>query len=373
MKCLILLETAYKERGMTMERIERELLEAISENQLQSFKNQFIKETSFPVAKKELRSFQYAKEVLEILGVEAKLSFHDSFISLPIHARLSFHGEEFLCSAHSMSTSTGEIGLNGKLRYVTCWQENIAPSKEIFVTEGMVSSEIVKMAEKAGAKAIVFIEGESVREALSLKSEKAKVDFAQKYFAGIPVLAMSEKEGEKLKNSWSAAPEEACCWLMTEVETGWREIPTLTAGIRSQASQDFIQVSSTIDSAESAGTNAVLLEMARVLSLQNLFLDKSVRLLFLSKHYQASWEEQQSECLLHLHLDAGHHEGFELRKGGLPATVRASIQADRSNRKTEAEDLRADCLQYMAILFEACTSQPPFAIETDEEGFKQAK
>lgn len=272
-----------------------------------------------------------------------------------------------------MSTSTGEIGLNGKLRYVTCWQENIAPSKEIFVTEGIASSEIVKRAEKAGAKAIVFIEGESVREALSLKRQEAKVDFDSKYFAGIPVLSMSEKEGERLKNGWSAAPEEACCWLMTEVETGWREIPTLTAEIRSRVSPDFIQVSSTIDSSESAGTNALLLEMARVLSLQNLFLDKSVRLLFLSKHYQASWEEQQSECLLHLHLDAGHHEGFELRKGSLPATARASIQAERSNRKTAAEDLRADCLQYMTIIFEACTDQLPFTIETDEEGFKEAK
>lgn len=54
---------------MDMEWTKRGVLEAVSERQLQSFKSQFIKETGFPVAKEELRSFQYAKEVLEILGV----------------------------------------------------------------------------------------------------------------------------------------------------------------------------------------------------------------------------------------------------------------------------------------------------------------
>lgn len=358
---------------MDMERMKREVLEAVSERQLQSFKSQFIKETGFPVAKEELRSFQYAKEVLEILGVETKLSFHDSFVSLPIHARLSLQGEEFQCSTHAMSTSTGEIGLNGKLRYVKRLDENTAASKEIVLTEGTVSPAAVRMAEKAGAKAVIFIESETVRKALSIDGAEDNANSAPHYFSSIPVLLMNENEGDKLKNSWSQAAGEPCCWLMTEVETGWREVPTLTAEIRNPVSTDFIQASSTIDSAESAETNAILLEMARVLSSQNLFFDKSIRLLFLSKHYQVSWEEQQSECLLHLHLDDRHHEGFELRKGSLPAAARALIQAERNSRKSGITDLKADCQQHLALILEACTDQLPFARKTDEEGFKEAK
>ena len=369
---------------MELDFTKRKLIEAVSADQLHSFAKQFLKEASLSGVKDEIGVFQYAKEVLEILGIETKLSFHDSFVSVPVRACLSLQGEVFSCATHSMSISTGEIGLNGNLSYVENLNADVKAAGKIILTEGAVTAKAVKTAERIGAKAIVFIESDFLQEPLLSKGHENFNSDSQKYFSSIPIISITEKQGGLLKNKLASTPQTATVWLMTEVETGWREIPTLTAEIRGQDPDQFVQFSGTINAchenlAASAEDNAIMLEMARVWMTQNTSFHKSLRFVFLSRHYLESWEEQHDDCLLHLHIDARIQRGFELRKGELhsPGWRFSKAGLERNKRhENKTVNVQTNCRKYLACLFEACVSPQTFPliiIEKEKNKFKEAK
>ncbi|WP_416143655.1 M28 family metallopeptidase [Planococcus koreensis] len=118
-------------------------------------------------------------------------------------------------------------------------------------------------------------------------------------------------------------------WLKTEVDTGWRKIPTLLADIKGDIEPEkFVLFSSHIDSwhygaMDNASANAALLETARILMSQPMPLRRTLRLAFWSGHshgrYSGSayycdshWEELHEHCLLHVYADSLGGKGAQI-------------------------------------------------------------
>ncbi|TWT14525.1 M28 family peptidase [Planomicrobium sp. CPCC 101079] len=298
----------------------RQLIDAVSGERLMEFTAQLSKEIRLSGSLEELRAFEYAKEVLDNLGLETTLSFHDGFISLPIEADLRIADESIPCITHSMSVSTGEAGLDGELVYIKELDRTLTVAGKIVLTEGIATPGAVQLLENGGAAGAIFINGALTHEMTVSRVWGNPTPETKKQFPFIPVLSIVQEEGERIKAKLEQS--NACpVWLKTIVDTGWRKIPTLAAEIKGvQEPEKFVLFSGHIDSwhygaMDNGGANATMLEVARVIQEQQLSLKRSLRIAFWSGHshgrYAGStyycdenWEDMHENCVLHVYADS---------------------------------------------------------------------
>ena len=306
-----------------------DLSDKVSAEKLMAFTAEIAKEVRLSGSPEELRAFQYVKGELDALGLETALSFHDGFISLPLSAELQAGGLEFPCITHSMSTSTGNEGLRGELLYVKELASGMQAAGKVVLTDGIATPGGVQMLERAGAIAGIFINGSITHEMTVSRVWGNPTPETKKEFPKIPVLSITEKEGAQLLGQLARSGEPVKVWLKTEVDTGWRKIPTLIADIKGDIEPEkFVLFSSHIDSwhygaMDNASANAALLETARVLMSQPMPLRRTLRLAFWSGHshgrYSGSayycdshWEELHEHCLLHVYADSLGGKGAQI-------------------------------------------------------------
>ncbi|PSL41336.1 PA domain-containing protein [Planomicrobium soli] len=297
-----------------------QLIDAVSADQLMEFTAQLTKEVRLSGSKEELRAFKYAKDVLDRLGLETTLNFHDGFISLPVEADLEIAGERFSCITHSMSVSTGEAGVEGQLVYIKELDGPLDVNGKIVLTEGIATPSAVQQMENAGAIGAIFINGALTHEMTVSRVWGNPTPEKKKQFPFIPVLSIAQKEGGLIKERLEQS-DSLFVWLKTIVDTGWRKIPTLVAEIKGlNEPEKFVLFSGHIDSwhygaMDNGGANATMLEVARVIQEQEIPLSRSLRIAFWSGHshgrYAGStyycdthWEDLHENCTLHVYIDS---------------------------------------------------------------------
>lgn len=301
--------------------LQKGLVEAVSAEGLMAFTAEIAKEVRLSGSPEELRAFEYVKGVLDGLGAETALTFHDGLISLPVSAALEAGGVRLPCITHSMSVSTGEHGMEGELIY----QKSLAPGMEaagkIVLTDGIATPGGVEALEKAGALAGIFINGPITHEMTVSRVWGNPTPETKGEFPKIPVLSVTETEGAVLLEQLTRSGEPVKAWLKTVVDTGWRKIPTLIADFKGEIEPEkFILFSGHIDSwhygaMDNGSANAAMLETARVLVEGQVSLRRTLRLAFWSGHshgrYSGSayyndmhWEELHENCLLHVYADS---------------------------------------------------------------------
>lgn len=300
---------------------QKSLIEAVSANGLMAYTADISKEVRLSGSPEELRAFEYAKSVLDGFGAETTLTFHDGFISLPLSAELRVGGVNFPCITHSMSVSTGEGGLQGELIYIKSFNPAVDVRGKVVLTDGIATPGGVETLEKAGALAAVFINGSITHEMTVSRVWGNPTPETKSEFPKIPVLSITETEGAVLLEQLARSGEPVKAWLKTEVDTGWRKIPTLIADFKGETEPEkFILFSGHIDSwhfgaMDNGGANATMLETARVLTEEKVPLRRTLRLAFWSGHshgrYSGSayyndkhWEDLHENCLLHVYADS---------------------------------------------------------------------
>lgn len=145
--------------------------------------------------------------------------------------------------------------------------------------------------------------------------------------------------------------------LVAEVDTGWREIPLLTAEIRAPApcGEQFVLLSGHVDSwhlgaMDNAGANAAMIELARVGQAAQPRLRRHLRLAFWSGHshgrYAGSaayvdrhWDELDRGCVVHLNVDS---------LGGRGATMLTRAPSTAATHRVGAEAIAAVSGQALA-------------------------
>lgn len=307
--------------GTDLNETQKSLVEAVSADRLMAYTAEIAKEVRLSGSPEELRAFEYAKSVLDDLGAETALTFHDGFVSLPLSAELEAGGRRFPCITHSMSVSTGEEGLQGELIYIKSFNPAVDVMGKVVMTDGIATPGGVEILEKAGALGAIFINGSITHEMTVSRVWGNPTPETKAEFPKIPVLSITETEGAVLLEQLARSGEPVKAWLKTEVDTGWRKLPTLIADFKGEVEPEkFILFSGHIDSwhfgaMDNGSANAAMLETARVLAEQQTPLRRTLRLAFWSGHshgrYSGSayyndayWEDLHENCLLHVYADS---------------------------------------------------------------------
>jgi hypothetical protein len=293
---------------------------------LMTFTENIAKEVRHSGSEEELRAFRYVQNQLEGYGIETNLQFHNAYISLPIKANLKVNGNELPCITHSMAPSTPTVGIEGRLSYIGELRRMNVRSPDvkgkIVVLEGIALPSEVKEVEELGAICVVFINGQHTHE--MIVSTVWGNPTPNDTYPSIPVISVTESVGEMLKHSTGFQ-----AIVKSEVETGWRRIPVLTADIKGQTDPEtFLLVSGHIDSwhygaMDNASANATMIEVARILKKYEGRLRRSIRIAFWSGHshgrYAGStaycdehWEELHDNCFLHIYVDSVGGKGANI-------------------------------------------------------------
>lgn len=308
---------------------QKNLIKTVSADGLMAYTANIAKEVRLSGSAEELRAFEYSKSVLDNLGAETALTFHDGFISLPVSAQLKAGDASIPCITHSMSASTGAQGFQGDLVYTKSLSPDFRAAGKIVLTEGIATPGGVELLEKAGANAGIFINGSITHEMTVSRVWGNPTPENKAEFPKIPVLSITESKAKLLLEQLACGEEPVEVWLKTVVDTGWRKIPTLIADFKGEIEPEkFILFSGHIDSwhygaMDNGSANATMLETARVLSEHRVPLRRTLRLAFWSGHshgrYSGSayyndthWEDLHENCLLHVYADSLGGKGAEI-------------------------------------------------------------
>ncbi|PFG04515.1 M28 family peptidase [Bacillus sp. es.034] len=322
---------------------DQSLLDKVSQEKLMEYTRTISSEVRLSGSEEEWRAFLYAKGVLDELGLRTKLKTSKAFVSWPISADMKVDGVSYPCITHSMAVSTGGEGLSGEIVYIGAGTDEEYESAEVkgkvLLIDGLAIPGAVAKAQEEGAKGLVFINAEYTHEMIVSTVWGNPTPQKQNQYPNLPVISINYADGEKVKQKLKGK-ESLPIWFKTEVETGWKDIPTLEAELKgTDPTGSFVLFSGHIDSwhygAMDNGTaNAVMLEVARVLSEEKVELNRSLRFAFWSGHshgrYAGSalycdenWEELYESCVLHVNIDSvGAKESVVLTEGNCMAETK---------------------------------------------------
>ena len=300
---------------------ENELLGNVSKEQLMTFTKEIAKEVRLSGTEEELRAFKYAKDQLESFGIQTELVFSNGYISLPGDASLQISGKNYECITHAMSKPVNnleaeviDVGSGSDKEF----QDNNVKGK-VVVIDGLATPGTVQKAETYGAAGAIFVNAKHTHQMIVSPVWGTPVPETASLLPGIPVLSVNNEIGQSIRNQ--LANGENGCKISNEVDTRFRLIPTLTAEIKGSEDPDkFVLFSGHIDSwyygvMDNGTANAVMLELARILSNYQGKLKRSLRFAFWSGHshgrYAGSawycdthWEDLTENCVLHVNVDS---------------------------------------------------------------------
>lgn len=309
-----------KTRMNDLRSIEQQLLAQVDCERLMDMNANVAKEVRLSGSPEELRAFKYVQSQLEDFGFETQLLFSEAYISLPGEASLSVAGVDYPCITHSMSISVSRI--EAPLVYVKKGTPDDLPSDtkgKILLIDGLAVPSVVQEASARGAVGLVFVNANYTHEMIISPVWGHPTPETVKLLPDIPAVSVTKQAGEDIKAQLQQG--RVLCALGTTVDTKFRQIPTLIAEIKGQETpDDFVMFSGHVDSwhygaMDNGSANALMLEVARILSLHQRELKRSLRLAFWSGHshgrYAGSswycdthWEELHEHCILHVNVDS---------------------------------------------------------------------
>lgn len=314
---------------MKLNSINDQLLNKVSRDSLMSYNQNICREVRLSGTYEELRAFEFVQSTLESFGLITELKFCKAYISLPRKASILIAGEKYNCITHSMGRSVDS--LEGELIYTgnKLLDEPYkgAFKKRIILLEGLATPADVVKAASYNVSGIIFINGDHTHEMIVSPVWGNPVPETKGLLPDIPVISVTSKIGKEIKDKTQS--DNCTAVLTTEVETSFRSIPMLTTEIKGTEDNDqFVLFSGHIDSwhygaMDNGSANAVMLEIARVISLYQDQLKRTLRIAFWSGHshgrYAGSawycdhhWEDLWENCFLHVNIDSVGAKGAEI-------------------------------------------------------------
>jgi hypothetical protein len=313
--------------------LEDQLLDQVSGERLMDSTREIAQYVRLSGSPEELEAFRWVESEVQRYGYDTSLTFHEGYISLPGPARLlvetSGGAEDVECITHAFAAPTPPGGVTAEVVYVP--SDVVPPEEEvagkIVLTGGMAFGGRVKRLESLGAVAQIYIHDDYLHETPSSPIWGSPTDGTVELLPTTPGIAIRRPDAEVLQERLNAGP--VMVTIHAEVDTGWREIPVLTAEHPElRQHEHFVLFSSHVDSwyygaMDNASANATLLEVARLLAEHTGQLRRGLRLAFWSGHSHGRfcgsawyadnhWHELYEDCVCHVNVDS---------TGGVGATV----------------------------------------------------
>lgn len=293
----------------------------------------------------EARAFDYVAAQLEQIGATVTRTVVPAFVSLPRGAELTVDGRAVPALTHAMAAPTPDAGVEGEL--VAATVEPSAWGGRIVVFDGLALAGSVRRAQHAGALAALFLSNDRIAHEMIVSSvwgSPEPDDLGE--LPQIPAATIGGESAESLR-AIVRSRSLARARLIARVDTGWREIPLLTAEIRALEARgsQFVLLSGHVDSwhlgaMDNAGANAVMLDVARAARAVRERLHRHVRLAFWSGHSHARyagsaawvdrhWDELERDCVVHLNIDSVGGRGASVltQAPSMAATHRVGTEA----------------------------------------------
>ncbi|HLI91362.1 MAG TPA: M28 family peptidase [Ktedonobacteraceae bacterium] len=304
---------------------ERAIVEAVLREQLMNYTRGIAQWVRLSGTEDERKAFEYVAEQLRQLGVESHLYLGFGYISLPRGAALRVGQKELRAITHSMAASTPDGGVDLPAIYLGNGAESDLAAQDVrgraVVIEGLAMPARVLAANHAGAAACIFVNHDRYVHEMIVSGVWGSPTSEDKHqLPQIPVVSLGKEDGDILR-ALVTGPQPVEVHLEAQVETRWREIPTLTAQVDGvDEPEKFVLFSGHIDSwhygaMDNGSANATMLEALRVLLPYRNMFRRGLRLAFWSGHshgrYAGStwyadnfWEDLHENCVMHINVDS---------------------------------------------------------------------
>lgn len=303
---------------MTKKEFEHVFLEEISASRLMEHAGYITSQDRESGSPGEKRAAEYFRQVMEDLGLDVEIHYVENYISLPVSASLTLGSGRALksCITHSYGASTGCGGLEGEAVYVRDGQDI---KGKIAVMEGLASAVPCKALEDRGAMGIICITGGAYPYNMSISPIWGQpVPSTLDLLSRIPVVTINAEDGRQLLECLEKG--ESRVRMRAEVSTRFRTVPVCTAELKALRPTDrFVMFGGHVDSwhkggTDNGGSNAVVLELARVFSRHTDRMNTNIRFVWWSGHsngrYSGSnwyadtyWEDIHDHGVMNFDID----------------------------------------------------------------------
>jgi N-acetylated-alpha-linked acidic dipeptidase len=322
---------------------------SIDQARLMAHVAEFAKWTKHAGSQGELASLNYVESELRSLGYAVTRVMHDAYISLPVAASVLVGDDQTVAIAHSFSLGTGKHGLD--LELVDVGRGSAADFAAVDVggkavlVRGIASPSVTLHAGRHGAAAQIHISpDEHLHEMCVSPIWGSPTDHDLSRLPSTAVVSVSSQAGPGLEQ---IAEAHGRVTVITEVDTGWRATPIVTAELQPEGTSTagpFVLFTGHHDTwhygvMDNGGANATMLEVARVCAQLRASWQRGLRLVFLSGHSQGRysssawyadhhWEELEALAVAHVNIDSTGGAGNTVVANATAAAELAAVAAD---------------------------------------------
>lgn len=303
---------------MSKRMLEDELVKEIDSQRLMEHARYITSEDRESGSPGEKRAAEYFRKVMTELGLETEIHYVENYISLPVSGSLMLQNGEMLssCITHSYGASTAPEGLTGFAAYYD-GSQNV--KGKIAVMRGLASAVPCKNLENKGAIGIICITSGDYPFNMSISPIWGQpVPDTVGLLSKIPVVTVNTPDGTRLLEALEQGKDQVT--IKAEVSTKFREVPVCVAELKASVPTDrFVLFGGHVDSwhkggADNGGSNAVVLELARVFSKYRDQINTNIRFVWWSGHsngrYSGSnwyadhyWEDIHENAVANFDID----------------------------------------------------------------------
>jgi N-acetylated-alpha-linked acidic dipeptidase len=293
----------------------------------------------------ERRAAEYLGKKLTEYGIRHTTHEARLYMSWPISGEIDVAGSTNFSIRGATPAFGASTPSGGVTADIVSLATNQAPGSEvrgkIVISEADgVSPDRSLAVQRAGAVGLIEVEeGEIVHEMIATTIWGSPTTESASRIPNIPIVTIRKSDGDRLKNALAGAGKVR---LTTRVERGWTNAPLVVADIPGRSSE-FVLVATHIDAwyrgmTDTAGSNASILDMARVLQGQQAKLERGVRFAWWPGHsfgrYAGStwyvdrfWADLDQHCIAYTNLDGPGRRGSpidQVSAGGWPGIAEYS-------------------------------------------------
>jgi N-acetylated-alpha-linked acidic dipeptidase len=283
----------------------------------------------------EYASADYIDRKLTEYGVAHRKYNTRQFLSWPGAAELDVSGVGVLTAkTAAFAGATPAAGVSGVLMIDPALTRRVDQSLafgpdvrgRIPVVHGIEDTEALVLAgERAGAVAVVQIDAtDTLHEDIVTTIWGTPTPQSAARIPSIPFVTITRSDGDRLR---AAAKRPLAARVKADVRRGWRDEPVIVADVAGR-SPDFVLIATHLDAwyhgmTDTGGSDASILEMARVLQRHRAELARGIRFAWWTGHsfgrYAGStwyvdhfWGDLDQHCVAYTNLDGPGRRGSRL-------------------------------------------------------------